>query len=107
MQARNGTLPLHYLTAISQLGFADEAFELIDQSTFEDRLLMANSTVSSGVIFGRENEVMKCDVRFLGLCAKLRLCDYWVETDRWPDCACQVPYDFKSECLRMASQRGR
>jgi hypothetical protein len=48
---------------------------------------------------------MMRDRRFPGLCAKLGLCDYWVRTDRWPDCADEdeLPYDFKAECSRLAA----
>ena len=43
------------------------------------------------------------DPRFVGLCARLGLVDYWVSTDRWPDCADTgvVAYDFKSVCQRL------
>ena len=42
------------------------------------------------------------DKRFVRLCAKLGLCDYWLETSHWPDCAAEgvLPYDFKAECAR-------
>ncbi len=45
------------------------------------------------------------DIRFVGLCAKLGLCDYWVKTGRWPDCAELVAsdYDFKAEARRLAA----
>jgi hypothetical protein len=44
------------------------------------------------------------DPRFIGLCAKLGLCDYWVATGRWPDCADLVAdaYDFRAEARRRA-----
>jgi hypothetical protein len=47
---------------------------------------------------------MMPDIRFVGLCAKLGLCDYWVKTGRWPDCAEDgvLAYDFKAECRRLA-----
>ena len=49
-------------------------------------------------------ELMR-DPRFARLCARLGLCDYWVKTDRWPDCAEAVApyYDFKAEARRLAS----
>jgi adenylate cyclase len=43
------------------------------------------------------------DARFPRLCAKLGLCDYWVKTERWPDCADEVAYDFKAESRRLAA----
>jgi hypothetical protein len=44
------------------------------------------------------------------LCAKLGLCDYWVTSGRWPDCAADgiLPYDFEAAVRREAavSRRG-
>jgi hypothetical protein len=52
-----------------------------------------------------EAGAMMRDVRFVRLCAKLGLCDYWVNTGRWPDCADAVAtyYDFRAEARRLAS----
>ncbi len=62
-----------------------------------------------GIIFdpGYNGELMS-DIRFVGLCAKLGLCDYWVDADRWPDCAARLSglYDFKAEARRLAGQTG-
>ncbi len=51
------------------------------------------------------NNGMMSDPRFVGLCAKLGLCDYWVKTDRWRGCAELVApiYDFRAECRRLAA----
>ena len=48
---------------------------------------------------------MMRDIRFVGLCARLGLCDYWMKTGRWPDCADVVApyYDFRAEARRLAS----
>ena len=50
-------------------------------------------------------EPLRRDPRFVTLCAKLGLRDYWTNTGRWPDCADPgaLPYDFKAECRRMAA----
>ena len=64
------------------------------------------ATHSPAIIFDRSgNFAMMEDVRFVGFCAKLGLCDYWLNTDRWPDCAADgvVPYDFKAECRRLCT----
>ena len=39
------------------------------------------------------------DPRFVELCARLGLVEFWLESDEWPDCADEVPYDFKAACL--------
>jgi hypothetical protein len=50
---------------------------------------------------------LRSDRRFVGLCAKLGYVDYWVETDRWPDCVAETApyYDFKAEGRRAAEAR--
>jgi hypothetical protein len=51
------------------------------------------------------NRLLLSDPRFVGLCAKLDLVDYWTKTERWPDCAEDgvLPYDFKAEARRLAA----
>jgi hypothetical protein len=41
---------------------------------------------------------LRNDRRFPQLCTRLGLTDFWLATDRWPDCAAETPYDFASEC---------
>jgi hypothetical protein len=40
------------------------------------------------------------DLRFARLCARLGLVEFWLATAKWPDCADEVPYDFRAECMR-------
>jgi hypothetical protein len=40
------------------------------------------------------------DPRFARLCARLGLVELWTATGRWPDCAGEVPYDFRAECAK-------
>jgi hypothetical protein len=50
---------------------------------------------------------MIADRRFVRLCARLGLVTYWIETDRWPDCA-DAPglnYDFRAECRAQMAPR--
>jgi hypothetical protein len=44
------------------------------------------------------------DPRFVRWCAKLGLVHYWLETGNWPDCADDVPYDFRAECRKAAAE---
>ena len=41
---------------------------------------------------------LRNDARFVGLCARLGLVEFWLATQKWPDCADEVPYDFRLEC---------
>ncbi len=44
---------------------------------------------------------LRNDPRFARLCARLGLVEFWMTTDQWPDCADDVPYDFKRECASV------
>lgn len=107
--ARSASLPLTTLLWLYRLDMKDEVFDLIDQASFAYMFnpeLRSPNLASNGVIFGiAYNGGMMRDVRFVGLCAKLGLCDYWVTTGHWPDCAEAVAhyYDFKAEVRRLAS----
>ena len=104
--SRTGALPVDRLASLSQLGLTEEVFGLIDQASFAhvfDETAPGPAGITSpGVIFTCANTAMIDDIRFVGLCAKLGLCAYWVKTERWPDCAGEVAYDFKAEARRLA-----
>jgi hypothetical protein len=44
-------------------------------------------------------------VQFARLAARLGLADYWLATNRWPDCAddAALDYDFKAECAHAVA----
>ncbi|HEY2661661.1 MAG TPA: BTAD domain-containing putative transcriptional regulator [Caulobacteraceae bacterium] len=81
-------------------GLQDEAFQVLARSSFDfhqeqqpERVFLIE------IIFGATNVAMRRDPRFIDLCEKLGLCDYWAKTDRWPDCVEEVApfYDLKAE----------
>lgn len=39
--------------------------------------------------------------RFPRLCARLGLVEYWISSGQWPDCADEVPYDFRARCAQV------
>ncbi len=41
------------------------------------------------------------DPRFVEICARVGLVDYWRRTDAWPDCVDEVPYDFRAACAKL------
>ncbi len=41
---------------------------------------------------------LRNDPRFPRLCARLGLVEFWLASGQWPDCADEVPYDFRQEC---------
>ena len=107
--AETGGMDLALLAFAHRIGVADEAFALIAEATFpnkwaEDGPAAAESQFPPGIIFDRTlcGPLME-DPRFVVLCAKLGLCDYWVRTERWPDCAAIAPYDFEGGARRLAA----
>ena len=57
-----------------------------------------------GGLFSPISELLRADKRFPTLCARLGLVDYWMTSGHWPDCATEVPYDFKAECEKAARE---
>ena len=49
-------------------------------------------------LFNAESGPLRADIRFATLAARLGLAQYWMTSGRWPDCAAEVPYDFKTAC---------
>ena len=105
-----GTLPLNVLGMLELYGFRDEAYELVETASFDHMSRpdgpLPTTAVGPHVIFDayREGGLVR-DPRFLRLCAKLGLVDYWLETGAWPDCADKVPYDFRAEARRLEGRR--
>ncbi len=108
--ARNGVLSIFDLTKLHRLGMTEEAFELIAQSSFDYMFDSdkgsPNGAEGPSMMFNVSHaSAMMRDIRFVGLCDRLGLCDYWTKTGRWPDCADVVApyYDFRAEARRLAS----
>jgi TolB-like protein/class 3 adenylate cyclase len=111
--ARRGTVALLNLIIVYTVGLHEEAFQLVDRSSFAYMFdpagpspMAGAANLNPGSIFARA-ALMSRDVRFVRLCAKLGLCDYWVKSGRWPDVADQVPYDFRAEARRLAGDAKR
>jgi tetratricopeptide (TPR) repeat protein len=107
-RAQTGNVSEQNLGILCEYGLTDEAYDLIDGASFDfvtdpekPRWDAAAWEIFS--LYLRGNLIR--DPRYPRLCAKLGLCDYWVETRKWPDCADAglLPYDFKAECRRLAT----
>ena len=98
--------------SIARADIRDYEFQLVDQASFDymfdPERRSPNGTVDDGVIFAAHYIQLMRDIRFVRLCAKLGLCDYWVNTGNWPDCAEAVApnYDFKAEARRLVEAQG-
>lgn len=107
--AETGTVQLPLLVTACGVGMIEDVFAAVDRASydfmFQDDGGDPAGNYNPGIIFDRSffgSALM--DHRFVRLCAKLGLCDYWVETNRWPDCVAWVTgaYDFKAEARRLA-----
>lgn len=107
--AETGTVQLPLLVTACAFGLTDEIFAAVERASFDFMFQEDGgdpaAVYNPGIIFDRSffGAAIR-DPRFVGLCAKLGLCDYWVESGRWPDCAAWVAdlYDFKAEARRLA-----
>ena len=93
----------------------------IEAEVFLDRLRSAPGTVEGARLgpAGKDGDIMgpdgyrtallfqanmpelRNDPRFPRLCARLGLVAFWQASGQWPDCADEVPYDFRRECARV------
>ncbi len=103
---KNGTIALNVVDSVASLGMTEAAFELAERASF-DHIFQPEgarpSAIYPGTVMGRWSDLNKT-VRFVALCQRLGLCNYWVESGAWPDCVDWTPYDFKAEVKRSAAQ---
>jgi adenylate cyclase len=106
----DGRVSLRDLVRLYALGRTDEAFDFAERASFADWFdpdgRPPTEIWAPGIMFLSSNRGMTEDPRFVRLCARLGLVDYWVATDRWPDCANPgvLAYDFKLECRQLATR---
>ena len=100
--AASGTLFVSWLGSLASKGAVNEVYDLIEQASFAKLFLpggrMLPGEVSVNPIFYPGATALREDPRFVRFCARLGLCDYWVATNRWPDCADDLMpiYDFRA-----------
>ena len=100
--AASGTVFVSWLGSLASKGVVDEVYDLIDQASFAKLFQpggrMLPGEVSVNPIFYPGATTLREDPRFVRFCARLGLCDYWVATNRWPDCADELMpiYDFRA-----------
>ncbi len=102
--ARTERVSFNRMCFLSALGLVDEIYDAVDGLSFA-HLFAPDGMLERGDyglhnLFNGIYPALRRDPRFVTLCAKLGLCDYWVKTERWPDCTAEVAphYDFKRAC---------
>ena len=104
--ARTGWIDPARLVYAAHLGLIDEAYRMVEHAhlgprgTADD--IMGPDAYRSALLFQACMPELRNDPRFVPLCARLGLVEFWLTTGRWPDCANEVPYDFRAECHKAA-----
>ena len=90
---------------LAHLGYVDETYDLLDRAKLgpagSPRDQLGPNAYRTHLLFPAAFPELRADPRFVKLCARLGLVEYWLTTQKWPDCADVVPYDFRSECERF------
>ena len=109
--AKTGTVEFGQILFIHRIGLPNEAFDLLARASYQHLHSPdgrpPDSRFLQGVIFGALAGTMRRDPRFIDLCDKLGLCDYWTATGKWPDCEDEVRpfYDLRAEVSAAISRR--
>jgi hypothetical protein len=99
-----GCVDVSRLVYAAHLGLVEEAYRAAESAnlgpagTADD--IMGPDGYRTSLLFQAGMPELRNDPRFARLCAKLGLVEFWTTTDKWPDCADEVPYDFRAECRK-------
>jgi hypothetical protein len=103
--AKTGGVDVSRLVYAAHLGLVEDAYRLAEVSRLgpsgtEDDI-MGPDGYRTSLLFLADMPELRNDPRFVRLCARLGLVEFWMATGKWPDCADEVPYDFRLECERV------
>jgi TolB-like protein/class 3 adenylate cyclase/tetratricopeptide (TPR) repeat protein len=101
---RTGWVDASRLVYAAHLGLVDEAYAAAEGARLgpagnaDD--IMGPDGYRTALLFQAGMPELRHDPRFVRLCARLGLVEFWLASGKWPDCASEVPYDFKAACER-------
>jgi adenylate cyclase len=99
---KTGAVDVSRLVYAAHLGLVDEAYRTAETARLGPRGavddIMGPDGYRTGLLFHAGMPELRSDPRFVPLCARLGLVEFWLATGRWPDCVDEVPYDFRAEC---------
>jgi len=99
---KTGSVDVSRLVYAAHLGLVADAYRTAEIArlgplgTADD--LMGPDGYRPALLFHAGMPELRNDPRFVPLCARLGLVEFWLATGKWPDCVDEVPYDFKAEC---------
>lgn len=100
--ATTGSVDVSRLVYAAHLGLVDEVYRIAEGAHLGPRGaaddMIGPDGYRTGMLFWRGMPEIRNDPRFVRLCARLGLVEFWLATQKWPDCADEVPYDFKAAC---------
>ena len=99
---KTGWVDASRLVYAAHLGLVDEAYAAADVARLgpsggaDD--LMGPDAYRTALLFQASMPELRNDPRFARLCARFGLVAFWLDSGKWPDCADEVPYDFRAAC---------
>jgi len=97
-----GCVDVSRLVYAAHLGLVEEAFGAAETARLgpvgAGHDIMGPDAYRTSLLFQASMPELREDPRFVRLCARLGLVEFWTATGKWPDCADEVPYDFRAEC---------
>ena len=103
--AKTGGVDVSLLVYSAHLGLVEEAYQAAETARLgpdgSSNDILGPDGYRTSLLFQAGMPEMRNDPRFARLCARLGLVEYWMTTDKWPDCTDEVPYDFKAECAKV------
>ncbi len=102
--SNTGWVDCSRLVYTAHLGLHHEAYQIAESARLgpagNSGDIMGPDGYRTSMLFQANMPELRNDPRFVRLCARLGLVEFWMATGKWPDCADEVPYDFKAECAK-------
>ncbi len=99
---QTGGIEVSNLVYAAHVGLGAEVFRLAETARLGPRGaaddVLGVDAYRTGLLFWEDMPEIRNDVRFVRLCARLGLVEFWLSSGKWPDCADTTPYDFRAEC---------
>ncbi len=105
--AITGGVDVARLVYAAHLGLVDEAYRAAQAARLgpagASTDIMGPDGYRTALLFQASMPELRNDARFPRLCARLGLVEFWLASGQWPDCADEVPYDFRAACQQVRS----